>query len=242
MPNASRTTRTTTPIKFALLALGAISLSAAMASPASAQAFVSPNASDCRSAIGIAVSRGCLTAKPESYGVAPRGSNGAAGGYSAPQTSPETDALNQQRQKDAWTAATFQRDMKNAMDSEDHWQQLRVLGGGGYKYNSAAVLGAGARVPNPYNSGGNGGAAGHTGERHTLPPDRGGQSAAASPKAATPKSTTIDKATNTMTRDYRTGATTAPGGPPPAAAIGSSSKPSAEQLASQSGDRDHRRK
>ena len=92
------------------------------------------------------------------------------------------------------------------------------------------------------NTGGNGGAAGHTGARHTLPPNRDAQTAAPAPKAAVPKSTTIDKATNTMTRDYRAGATAAPGGPPPAAATGSSTKATAEQLAAQSGTRDHRRK
>jgi hypothetical protein len=94
----------------------------------------------------------------------------------------------------------------------------------------------------PGSSGGNGGAAGHTGSRIAPAPTRTSASAAA-PKAATPKSTTTDKATNTTTRDYRTGATAAPGGPPPAAAIGSSTKATPEQLAAQSGGtRDHRRK
>jgi hypothetical protein len=94
----------------------------------------------------------------------------------------------------------------------------------------------------PGSSGGNGGAAGHTGSRIAPAPTRTSASAAA-PKAATPKSTTTDKATNTTTRDYRTGATAAPGGPPPAAAIGSSTNATPEQLAAQSGGtRDHRRK
>jgi hypothetical protein len=94
----------------------------------------------------------------------------------------------------------------------------------------------------PGSSGGNGGAAGHTGSRIAPAPTRTSASAAA-PKAATPKSTTTDKANNTTTRDYRTGATAAPGGPPPAAAIGSSTKATPEQLAAQSGGtRDHRRK
>jgi hypothetical protein len=44
---------------------------------------------------------------------------------------------------------------------------------------------------------------------------------------------------NTITRDHRTGATAAPGGPPPAAAIGT--RPTASQVAAQTpAVRDHR--
>ena len=94
MPNTIRTTPITTPTRLALLVLGAISLSAAMASPASAQA-VDPNASGCRSAIGIIVSRGCLSAKPENNGAARDRSNagGAGGGYTAMPTDAKTKAL-----------------------------------------------------------------------------------------------------------------------------------------------------
>jgi hypothetical protein len=87
------------------------------------------------------------------------------------------------------------------------------------------------------------GAPAPTGSRHTvLAPGARTNAPTMPPKAAIAKNTTTDKTTNTMTRDYRTGATAAAGGPPPAAAIGSSSKPTAEQLAAQSGTRDHKHK
>jgi hypothetical protein len=95
-----------------------------------------------------------------------------------------------------------------------------------------------------YGAGNGGGAPGHTGPRSASSQTKANVAAARSTATAavpTPiKSTTFDKTTNTTTRDYRTGATAAAGGPAPAAAI--ASKPTAEQLAAQSGTRDHRRK
>lgn len=234
MPNTIRTTRITTRTRLALAAVGAIGLSAAMESPASAQIFVNPNASDCRSAIGVAIPRGCLSAKPENNGVAQHGSNGAGGGYTAPQTSAATDALNQELQKEAW------ENRSNELNKEKYGRDDSPFGGRGSPpgytvdrdgtyhpwYPANYPSGGGAKTTQ--GSGGSGGAAGHKGSRI----------ADTRTSATAVKSTTVDKATNTTTRDYRTDATAAPGGPPPAAAIGT--KPTAAQVAAQSGTRDHR--
>ena len=122
MPNTIPMTRITNRIRFALLALGAISLSVAMASPASAQ-FVSSNASGCRSAIGIAVGRPCLTATPENNGVAQHGSN--AGGYTAPQTDAGTAAVNQALQQRAWE----QYAIRQAAQADRNWTYALIQGG-----------------------------------------------------------------------------------------------------------------
>jgi hypothetical protein len=234
MANILQRTRIT-PIRFALLALGAISLSSltlpAMAGDDAPDGGAT-NPSTCRDL----VNHSCLT-KPRddqsSNNQDTKNSN-----YSrelsiilnrddeqstrnpANPVAPVRDAtaIEMENQISAYDRAVAAR----AAQAERNWQNARRQG-------------------NTAGSGGNGGAAGHTGSRHSLvSPNRNAQTAAAPPKAATPKSTTTDKATNTMTRDYRTGATAAPGGPPPAAASGSSTKATAEQVAAQSGTRDHR--
>jgi hypothetical protein len=243
MANTLQRTRIT-PIGFALLALGAISLSSltlpAMAGDDAPDAGTK-NPSTCRDL----VNHSCLT-KPRDD-----------------QSGKSQDTRNQDKAAEARTeAGTYARAESIAgivnsvgiarYDSSGRITQVDYpkLGFSDRSYSDEAII----RVyrngqqklvyvsgtHDKPGSGGNGGAPGQTGSRHTLSvPNRSTQTAAAPPKAATPKSTTTDKATNTMTRDYRTGATAAPGGPPPAAASGST-KATAEQLAAQSGTRDHR--
>jgi hypothetical protein len=246
------TKRITTPTRIALLALGAISLSAAMASPASAQ-----NASTCRSSIGVAgdFAERCLVKPEGNLGTAILSSvgkvNAAAQGdsnYSHDLSKSLNDAEVDRITDTNDGPSVAHYDKNGQITSVDYPTLgfseksipdgiLRVYPNG---RQELVYLGTEQGL-----GGGSGGAAGHTAARRTLTtPDRGAQTAAAPPKAVpTPiKTTTFDKATNTTTRDHRTGATASAGGPPPAAAIGSSSKPSAGQLAAQSGDRDHRRK
>ena len=249
MPNTTPTMPITTRTRFALLALGAISLCGAMALPAMAGDDApdagTNNPSNCRDL----VNHKCLT-KPRDD-----------------QSGRNQDSRNQDKAAQARTDAIFRRMEQDAdihaVVGIPHYNSNGKLTRVDYpslgyseRSTSEGILRAypdGRRVlvyasgvhnlgteVRQSNTGGNGGAAGRTGSRHALAPNRGAQTSAASPKAATPKSTTIDKATKTTTRDYRTGATTAPGGPPPAAAIGS--KPTGEQVAAQSGTRDHRRK
>jgi hypothetical protein len=250
MPNTIRTTGITTRARLALLALGAISLSAAIASPASAQA-VDPNASGCRSAIGIIVNRGCLSVKPEDHGAARDRSNagGAGGGYTAMPTDAKTKALLRDPLIDSPGVANY--DSHGKITSVDYPElgihDTSIPGGIMRQYPDGRGF---VLFPNsnggkpgfgPRGNGGNGGAAGRTGSRIAapLPPGARTSATAAPPKAAVPKSTTVDKVANTTTRDYRTGATAAPGGPPPAAAIGT--KPTAPQVAAQTPVvRDHR--
>jgi hypothetical protein len=251
MPNTIRTIFTART-RFALLALGAISLSGAMALPAMAGDDApdggTNNPSNCRDL----VNHKCLT-KPRDD-----------------QSGRNQDSRNQDKAAQARLDASIRRaeegagihsvpgiahyDSNGRVTSVDYpalgYSERSTSEGILRAYPdgrrvlvySSGVHNLGTQV-RQNNTGGNGGAAGRTGSRHSLvSPDRNAQTAAA-PKAATPKSTTTDKATNTMTRDYRTGATAAPGGPPPAAAIGSSTKATPEQLAAQSGGtRDHRRK
>jgi hypothetical protein len=223
MPNTTRTMPITTRTRFALLALGAISLCGAMALPAMAGDDApdagTNNPSNCRDL----VNHKCLT-KPRDD-----------------QSGRNQDTRNQanaaaRRSEDA---ALANKPGPNDINKYKYGRDDAVFGPGpGWSVDSRGYY----RPYNPFpnkggvktksGSGGNGGAAGHTGSRIA--------GTRTSATAATPKSTTIDKATNTTTRDYRTGATAAPGGPPPAAAIGS--KPTAEQVAAQSGTRDHRHK
>jgi hypothetical protein len=247
MPNTIRTIFTTRT-RFALLALGAISLSGltlpAMAGDDAPDGGTN-NPSNCRDL----VNHKCLT-KPRDD-----------------QSGRNQDSRNQDKAAQAREDASIRRTEQGAdihsvpgiarYDSSGRITQVDYpkLGFSERSYSDEAII----RVyrngqkklvyvsgthDKPGSSGGNGGAAGHTGPRIATPTTRtSATSAAVPPKAATPKSTTTDKATNTTTRDYRTGATAAPGGPPPAAAIGSSTKATPEQLAAQSGGtRDHRRK
>jgi hypothetical protein len=241
MQNTIRNTGITARTRFALLALGAISLSTAVASPASAQA-VTPNASGCRSSIGIAVSRACLSAKPEDHGAARDRSNagGGGGGY----TPTKADA------KD--TADIARQNALNEANKEKYGRDDSPFGGRGsppgytidrdgtYHPWYPANYPSRGGVKTTQGGGGNGGAPGQKGSRIAapLPGDARTSASVAPPKAAVPKSTTVDKVANTTTRDYRTGATAATGGPPPAAAIGT--KPTASQMTAQSGVRDHR--
>lgn len=241
MPNTIRTTPITTRTRLALLALGAISLSAAMASPASAQ-FVDPNASGCRSAIGIVVSRGCLSAKPENNGAARDRSNagGAGGGYT-PTKADAKDTADIARQNALYDANKEKYGRENSpFGGRGSPPGYTVDRDGTYHPWYPANYPSHGGVKTTQGSGGNGGAAGHKGARIAapLPTDARTSASAAPPKAAVPKSTTVDKVANTTTRDYRTGATAAPGGPPPAAAIGT--KPTAPQVTAQSAVRDHR--
>jgi hypothetical protein len=246
MPNTIRTIFTART-RFALLALGAISLSSltlpAMAGDDAPDGGTN-NPSNCRDL----VNHKCLT-KPRDD-----------------QSGRNQDSRNQDKAAQAREDASIRRTEQGAdihsvpgiarYDSSGRITQVDYpkLGFSERSYSDEAII----RVyrngqkklvyvsgthDKPGSSGGNGGAAGHTGSRIATPTTRTSATSAAAPKAATPKSTTTDKATNTMTRDYRTGATAAPGGPPPAAAIGSSTKATPEQLAAQSGGtRDHRRK
>jgi hypothetical protein len=216
MPNTIRTTPITTRTRLALLALGAISLSSltlpAMAGDDAPDGGAT-NPSTCRDL----VNHSCLT-KPRddqsSNNQDTKNSN-----YSRELSiilkhddQEAADSVEIERQWSAWRAAQTERDWQNVL-----------------------------RLPTIAGRGGNGGAAGRTGSRIAapLPPDARTNASAAPPKAAVPKSTTVDKVANTITRDYRTGATTAPGGPPPAAAIGT--KPTAPQVAAQTPVvRDHR--
>jgi hypothetical protein len=236
MPNTIRTIFTAR-IRFALLALGAISLSSltlpAMAGDDAPDAGAK-NPSTCRDV----VNHKCLT-KPRDD-----------------QSGQNQDSRNQDKAAQARAQAAAQK----AVTADIAKQQANYQANR-YKYGrDDGVFGPGPGWSvdsrgnyHPYNpfpnkggvkttsgSGGNGGAAGHKGSRIA---DTRTTATAAPPKVTPTKSTTFDAATNTTTRDHRTGATAAPGGPPPAAAIGSSTKPTAEQLAAQSGGtRDHRRK
>jgi hypothetical protein len=250
MQNTIRTTRITARSRFALLALGAISLSAAMASPASAQ-FVDPNASGCRSAIGIAVNRGCLSVKPENNGAARDRSNDAAAGLAVRENLGATLAEKQVGIIDSPGVAHYDSEGKirdveyPALGITDHTIPSGIM----REYPDSRGY-----VFFPSHNGGNGGAAGHKGSRVTdtrtgataAPPQAAATTIAVVPKGAAvpkpdvPKSVTMDKATNTLTRDHRTGATAAPGGPPPAAAIGTKSTAAAPQVAAQPTVRDHR--
>jgi hypothetical protein len=226
MQNTIRTTGITARTRFALLVLGAISLSAVLASPASAQ-YTSDDVSACRSASGIIGSR-CLSARSEI--------NEMKGGGDGPISSTE------------WAA----HDVNSRRPGGDNDPNPATRGTGSIETTGGTGLLGGDiiswRVDSNGNlhpagrlgGGGNGGAVGRTGARIAapLPPDARTNAAVAPPKAAVPKSTTVDKVANTTTRDYRTGATAAPGGPPPAAAIGT--KPTASQMTAQSGVRDHR--
>jgi hypothetical protein len=226
------TKRITPPTRFALLALGAIGFGC-LTLPAMAGDDAPDGGAKNPSACRDTVNNKCLR-KPRDD-----------------QSSQNQDTRNQ----DNAAAARLQnRVLANQPTSNDtnkykYGRDDAVFGSGaGWTVTSRGNYEPWAPFPNKggttttRGNGGNGGATGHKGTRHTLTtPNRTVQTATASPKAATPKSTTVDKATNTMTRDYRAGATAAPGGPPPAAAIGSS-KPTAEQLAAQSGTRDHRHK
>jgi hypothetical protein len=242
MPNTIRTTPITARTRFALLALGAISLSSltlpAMAGDDAPDAGTN-NPSNCRDL----VNHKCLT-KPRDD-----------------QSGRNQDSRNQDKAAQARENAREDSiaGLVNSVGIARYDSSGRItrvdypkLGFSDRSYGDEAII----RVyrngqqklvwvtgrGNPANFGGKGAMAGHTGSRIAPAPTRTSASAAP-PKAATPKSTTTDKATNTTTRDYRTGATAAPGGPPPAAAIGSSTKATPEQLAAQSGGtRDHRRK
>jgi len=235
MPNTLRTTRITAPTRFALLALGAISLSS-LALPAMAGDDApdagAKNPSTCRDV----VNKKCLR-KPNDG-----------------QSSQNQDSRNQDKAAAAREAA-IQKQVTRDIDKqwaayqankEKYGRTMSPFGGQSYTINSRGYYGNVNPEQGPRTTrgnGGNGGAAGHTGSRHTvLPPGARTNAPTMPPKAAIAKNTTTDKTTNTMTRDYRTGATAAAGGPPPAAAIGSSSKPTAEQLAAQSGTRDHKHK
>jgi hypothetical protein len=237
MPNTIRTTCITTRTRLALLALGAISLSAAITSPASAQ-FVSSNASGCRSAIGIAVGRPCLTATPENNGAAQHGSNaGGAGGPSnavldrtvkelgLPKINPGDPVIVHKDQD----GTIIRIDYPNQGYSDRTYPTgiLRTYANG---INQIVM------TPR-YSASGNGGAAGHTGARIAAPLPAGARTNAT---VAVTTSTTFDKATNTTTRDHRTWATAAPGGPPPAAAIGTKSTAAPQVAAQTPVVRDHR--
>jgi hypothetical protein len=256
MQNTIRTTGITTRTRLALLALGAISLSATMALPAmagDAPDAGTNNPSTCRDL----VNHQCLTKPNEG------------------QASQNQDTRNQDKAAEARLNATLDRAIKDAggalptegphshdpvivhkdgdgnIISVDYPKQgfsdrsygsgtLRVYTNGQTQWVDLTGLHTSGENATWRGNGGNGGAAGRTGARIAAPlPDGARTSAtAAPPKAAVPKSTTVDKVANTTTRDYRTGATAAPGGPPPAAAIGT--KPTAPQVAAQSGVRDHR--
>jgi hypothetical protein len=227
MPNTTK--RITTPTRFALLALGAISLSALAASPAAAQ-----NASACRSSIGIAgdFAERCLVTPEGNLSTAITSSVGKVNAAAQGNSNYSRDLSNVLNSSDP--------SVTDAADSAEIARQVGANNANRYKfgrddYDPSANKGGGVKTT--AGKGGNGGAAGRTGSR--IAPTRTTATAA----VPTPtKSTTFDKATNTTTRDHRTGATAAPGGPPPAAAIGSSSKATPEQLAAQSGTRDHRHK
>jgi len=261
MPNTLRTTRITTPTRFALLALGAISLSAAVVSPASAQ-----NASTCRSSIGVAgdFAERCMV-KPEgnlstaitssvdkvNAAAAAQGSN-----YSRDFSKWLNDKAEVDREADINDFSGVAHYDKNGQITSVDYPTLgfseksipdgilRVYPNGRQEFVYAAgIHNLGTTLH--LGTGGNGGAAGRTGSRIAATPPTRTTATAAPPKAVpTPiKSTTFDKATNTMTRDHRTGATASAGGPPPAAAIGNSSKPTAAQVTAQSSTvRDHRHK
>jgi len=269
MPNTLRTTRITTPTRFALLALGAISLSAAVASPASAQ-----NASTCRSSIGVAgdFAERCMVKPEGNLSTAITSSvgkvNAAAQGdsnYSRDLSKSLNEAAEQGRITDPnevdritnlnEAPGVAHYDKNGQITSIDYPTLgfseksipdgiLRVYPNGRQEFVYAAgIHNLGTTLH--LGTGGNGGAAGRTGSRIAATPPTRTTATAAPPKAVpTPiKSTTFDKATNTMTRDHRTGATASAGGPPPAAAIGNSSKPTAAQVTAQSSTvRDHRHK
>jgi hypothetical protein len=187
------TKRIYTPTRFALLALGAISLSAAMTSPASAQ-----NASACRTSVGV------IGDFAERCMVKPEGNLSTAILSSVGQVNATAQGN-----------SNYSRDLSNSLGNpitpadqattdevarQDANFNANRYNFGHPDYDPSAKNGG---VYTTAGKGGNGGAAGHTGVRHTLiTPNRSVQTATPSPKAATPKSTTVDKATNTMTRDY----------------------------------------
>jgi hypothetical protein len=237
MANVLQRTRIT-PMRFALLALGAISLSGltlpAMAGDDAPDAGAK-NPSACRDVVNNKCLRKPNDGKSSQNQDTRNQDNAAAARAEAARQAGVTADIakqeaNYQANKDKYGRdnGVFGSGAGWSVDSKGYYQPYNPFPSkGGVKTTSG--------------SGGNGGAAGHTGSR-IAPPGARTSGSAAAPKAATPKSTTTDKATNTMTRDYRTGATAAPGGPPPAAASGSSTKATAEQLAAQSGTRDHRHK
>jgi hypothetical protein len=232
MSNTIRTTRITTPTRLALLALGAISLSVVLASPASAQ-YTSTDISDCRSASGIIGSR-CLSARSEINAMKSDGPSRGDDLISASEYAAHDVNSRRPGGDNDPNPAT-----RGTGSIETTGGEANLLGGGitGWRVDSNGNLHPAGRL----GGGGNGGAAGHTGARIAapLPPDARTSASVAPPKAAVPKSTTVDKVANTITRDYRTGASAAPGGPPPAAAIGT--KPTAPQVAAQTPVvRDHR--
>jgi hypothetical protein len=244
MQNTLRTTRITAPTRFALLALGAISLSC-LALPARAGDDApdagAKNPSTCRDV----VNKKCLM-KPNDG-----------------QSSQNQDTRNQDKAQAARDDAAIRRAEQGAgihsvtgipkYDSAGRITSVDYpkLGYSERSYYDQAIIRVYRNgdqklvyVPNRHDKEGRYvGAPAPTGSRHTvLAPGARTNAPTMPPKAAIAKNTTTDKTTNTMTRDYRTGATAAAGGPPPAAAIGSSSKPTAEQLAAQSGTRDHKHK
>jgi hypothetical protein len=243
----STTKRITTPTRFALLALGAISFGCltlpAMAGDAPDAGAKNP--STCRDL----VNHKCLT-KPnegqssQSQDTRNQDNAAAAARAGAAQAAGEIARAQAEAAADARSNAAYEA------NREKYGRDNGVFGPGagwsvdknGYytPYNPFPNKGG---VKTTAGKGGNGGAAGRTGSRTT--DTRTSVTAAVPKNTATPTptiSTTYDKATNTTTRDHRTGATAAAGGPPPAAAIGSSSKATPEQLAAQSGTRDHRHK
>lgn len=239
------TKRITTPTRFALLALGAISLSClalpAMAGDDATDAGAK-NPSTCRDV----VNHKCLTKPKDDH------------------SSQNQDTRNQDKAAEARIDAAHSVGEKGAgihstvgIATYDKNGQITSVyypkeGITERSYNDEAIIRVyrNGQKEVVYVSGmhdkpgsaGNGGAAGHTGARSASTQTKATVAAARSTAIPTPTiSTTYDKATNTTTRDHRTGATAAPGGPPPAAAIGTSTKATPEQLAAQSGTvRDHR--
>ena len=248
MPNAIRTIPITARTRFALLALGAISLSGAMALPAMAGDDATDAGAKNPSACRDVVNNKCLR-KPNdgrsSQNQDTRNQDNAAAARAV------GNAENGARIINSTGVAHYDENGRvtnvvypslGITDRSVPDGILRVYPNGQREiiYSGVHDYGTGLHQT----SSGSGGSAGHKGSQHKLPLGPGARTTAnaAPPTAAVPKSTTIDKATNTTTRDYRTGATAAPGGPPPAAAIGSSTKATPEQLAAQSGTRDHRHK
>jgi hypothetical protein len=237
MSNTIATKRVTARIRLALLALGAISLSATMTVPAAAGDDApdagTNNPSNCRTV----VNHKCLT-KPndgqssknqdtrnQDNAAAARAQNAAdrAAGF-VPGQGPNDPVIVHQAKDGTIISVDYPK--QGITERSYPTGILRTYGNGQHEL----IYSRGQ-----HDLGGNGGAAGHTGSRIAAPLPAGARTSAT---ATVPKSTATDKLANTMTRDYRTGATAAPGGPPPAAAIGT--KPTATALAAQSGTRDHR--
>lgn len=243
MPNTLRTTRVTTHTRFALLALGAISLSGLTLPALAGEApdGGTYNASNCRDA----VNHKCLT-KPRDdqtsrnqdsrdQARAAQASREAAATARAEQGADVHSAVgiphfNGKGQVTSIDYPTLGYSEKTVGDDAivrvfpNGRQQLVYLGG---IHNLGTTLHGGP--------GGNGGAAGSKGARIAPPTTTRTSATSTMPKnTATPTptiSTTFDKATNTTTRDHRTGATAAP----------AASKPDTTQFATQPGAvRDHR--